>query len=259
MIHLVIREPVEYQKTLCRALEEAYDGNFVAWFASKRPATQSDSNETYVSRFLPDVGYLRLVPELKAEAQPVVILGGWSSTFAWLTLLITTALRVPVFIWADHPFPRARRNSLRRIYLKLLNRRVAGMLACGKPTVDHLASLGFDQNKITNFPYWVRVPEAWSLPPSCEANQPEQPIRLLAAGRLVPVKSFDVAIQAVALANKTAGRDVATLEVIGEGTEQQRLQALAVSLGIQKSVTFSGWLANHEVSSRMSESDALIV
>jgi len=258
MIHLVIREPVEYQKTLCHALEKAYDGNFVAWFAGKRLTTLSDSNETYVSRFLPHVGYRRMFRELKADPQPVVILGGWSSTFAWMTLLITAALRVPVFIWADHPFPRPRRNLLRRVYLKLLNRRVAGVLACGKPTVDHLASIGFDREKITNFPYWVRVPEAWSLP-GCKANQPEPPIRLLGVGRLVSVKGFDVAIRAVASANQKPNQPIATLEVIGEGKERRQLEALAATLGMQRSVTFSGWLSNDEVCRRMAESDALIV
>jgi glycosyltransferase involved in cell wall biosynthesis len=258
MIHLVIREPVEYQKTLCQALEKAYDGNFVAWFAGKRIATLSDSSETYVSRFLPHVGYRRMFRELKADTQPIVILGGWSSTFAWVTLLITAALRVPVFIWADHPLPRQRRNLLRLVYLKLLNRRVAGVLACGKPTVDHLATIGFDREKITNFPYWVRVPEAWSLPDR-EANQPEAPIRLLTVGRLVSVKGFDVAIRAVAAANEKPDQPIATLEVIGEGIERQQLEALALTLGMQRSITFSGLLSNDEVCRRMAESDALIV
>jgi glycosyltransferase involved in cell wall biosynthesis len=196
--------------------------------------------------------------ELKADTQPVVILGGWSSTFAWMTLLITAALRVPVFIWADHPFPRPRRNLLRHVYLKLLNRRVAGVLACGKLTIDHLASIGFDREKITNFPYWVRVPEAWNLP-GCEANQPEPPMRLLTVGRLVSAKGFDVAIRAVASANEKLDQPIATLEVIGEGIERQQLEALATTLGMQRSVTFSGWLSNDEVCRRMAESDALIV
>ena len=259
MIHLVIREPIDYQKTLCQALNDAYPGNFVVWFASQPAPTLREAHETFVRRFLPDDGYVRLFRELKADAQPLVILGGWSSTFAWVTLLITTILRVPVFIWADHPHPRPGRNLMRRVFLKLLSHRVAGLLACGKPTVDHLAGLGFDRSAISNFPYWVRVPEAWSLPPGCGANQSKDTIRLLTVGRLVQVKGFDIAIRAVALANEEAGKEIATLEVIGDGIERQPLEALVNDLGVARSVTFSGGLSNDEVCRRLIESDGLIV
>ena len=49
------------------------------------------------------------------------------------------------------------------------------------------------------------------------------------------------------------------LEVIGEGIERRQLESLAATLGMQRSVTFSGWLSNDEVCRRMAESDALIV
>jgi glycosyltransferase involved in cell wall biosynthesis len=259
MIHLVIREPLEYQRTLCQALNDAHQGRFVAWFATNRPAGMSNPGETFASRFLPEVGYATLFRELNADAQPIVILGGWSGAFAWITLLITRVLRVPVFIWADHPHPRKRPARLRRWYLRLLNHQVSGLLACGQPTMDHVASLGFERSKITNFPYWVRLPEDWRLPPGGENNQSEQPIRLLTVGRLVSVKAFDVAIKAVAMANEGAGNEIATLEVIGEGVERQRLEDLTTTLGAHGAIRFSGWVSNDEVCHRLRNSDALIV
>jgi glycosyltransferase involved in cell wall biosynthesis len=259
MIHLVLREPIEYQKTLCQALSGAYGERFVVWFASKNLNSVRDANETFGQRFLPDAGYLALLRELKADTQAIVILGGWASPFAWLTLLMTWMLSVPIFIWADHPHPRRRRGRLRRLYLKLVSRRISGLLACGKPTVDHLATLGFDPNEITNFPYWVRVPEEWCLPPGCESNPTKEPIRLLAVGRLVPVKAFDTAIKAVALANEKAGEQIATLEVIGEGVERDRLEGFAKTVDAHGAIRFSGWLANDEVCRRITKSDALIV
>jgi glycosyltransferase involved in cell wall biosynthesis len=259
MIHLVLREPIEYQKTLCQALSGAYGERFVVWFASKNLNSVRDAHETFAQRFLPDTGYLALLRELKADTQAIVILGGWASPFAWLTLLITWMLAVPVFIWADHPHPRKRRGRVRRLYLKVVSRRISGLLACGKPTVDHLATLGFDPDQITNFPYWVRVPEEWCLPPGGESNRTKEPIRLLAIGRLVPVKAFDVAIKAVALANEKAGEQIATLEVIGEGVERDRLEELARTVDVHGAIVFAGWLANDEVGRRITESDALIV
>src|SRR2546430_11597214 len=49
-----------------------------------------------------------------------VILCGWSSPMTNRTLLLTTLLRIPVFIWADHPHPRQRSmlvNLVRRSFL----------------------------------------------------------------------------------------------------------------------------------------------
>ncbi len=259
MIHLVIKEPLAYQKALCQTLSDAYGGGFVAWFASDDPVTERDRHENFAQRFLPQVGYRSFFRELKMDSQAIVIVGGWAFPFAWLTLLITNVLRVPVFIWVDHPHPRKQKARLRQVYLKLLRHRISGLLACGTPTVEHLATLGFEPGKITNFPYWVSLPEEWSVPSGCEANEPAHPIRLLTVGRLVSVKAIEVAIKALAQANETAGREIATLEVVGEGTERGRLQALVSALNAQHSVTFSGWLANDEVGRRLRKSDALIV
>jgi glycosyltransferase involved in cell wall biosynthesis len=259
MIHLVIREPIEYQKTLCRALNHAYSGRFVAWFAT-RPQAKSQADEPFATRFLPDVGYARLFRELKADAQPIVILGGWSSTFAWLTLLITTILRVPVFIWVDHPHPRRRNefvSRLREAWIRFLGRHSAGFLACGQPTVLHLNSLGVPLNRITSFPYWVALPKEWSLP--ADRQKGDEPLRLVTIGRQVPVKSFATAIEAVTTVNRRAGAGVVTLELIGDGPERSSLEALAQSFGANDAIIFSDWLDNHEVQNRIRASDAVVV
>ena len=261
MIHLVIREPLDYQRTLCQALSDSFTGDFVAWFAEKPGSLVFNRQENFSRRFLPEVGYARLVRELKADTQPVVILGSWSSAIALKSLLIATALRVPIFIWTDHPHPRQRNWAfarLRKGYLRLLNYRVKGFLACGQPTVKHLEGCGIDSRKITNFPYWVAVPPHWSLPPGCEETE-NGPMRLLAVGRHVPVKAFEVAIEAVALANRKAGRAIATLDLIGDGAQRRELEKLARGLRLQDVVTFSGWLSNEEVWRRLRGADALVV
>jgi glycosyltransferase involved in cell wall biosynthesis len=262
MIHLVIREPIEYQRTLCQALSDSFKGAFVAWFGETPDPPVLKPTENFSQRFLQDVGYLRLFRELKADSEAVLILGAWSSAMAYKTLLITTLLRVPIFVWTDHPHPRKRNWAfarLRQAYLRLLSHRVSGFLTCGQPTADHLESCGIDAKKIANFPYWVEVPNEWSLPRRCEAAQDEQPLRLIAVGRHVPVKAFEVAIEAVALANRKAGRNIATLDLIGDGKERPRLEALVRSLGLLNVVTSSGWLNNEEVWRRLRETDAVIV
>ena len=262
MIHLVIREPIAYQRTLCQALSDSYKGAFVAWFAEKSEPLVPKAREDFNRRFLSDVGYGALYRELRSDPQPIVILGGWSSAIAHKTLLITQLLRIPVFIWTDHPHPRQRNRVFdrgRRSYLRILGRRVAGFLACGKPTVVHLESLGIASEKITNFPYWVEVPPDWSRPGGCEEIPDQQPLRLIAVGRHVPAKAFEVAIEAVALANRNAGRRLATLELVGDGPERKSLEALARSMSLDDAVRFSGWIENDQVWKRLREADVLVI
>jgi glycosyltransferase involved in cell wall biosynthesis len=262
MIHLVIREPIGYQRTLCQALSDAYEGAFVAWFAEKSEPTLPEAGKDFTRRFISDVGYATLSRELRSDPQAIVILGGWSSAFAHKTLLITQRLSIPVFIWADHPHPRQRSRAFdrgRKSYLRFLGRRVEGFLACGQPTTLHLESLGIAPEKITNFPYWVEVPRDWSLPKGCGETHDQHPLRLIAVGRHVQVKAFEVAIEAVALANRNAGRRLATLELVGDGPERQRLEALAKSLRMEEAVTFSGWVENDQVGKRISDADVLVI
>jgi len=262
MIHLVIREPLDYQRTLCQALSHSYEGAFVAWFGEKPDLHALQRRESFTRRFLTEVGYSSLFRELRSDSEAVVILGGWSSAMVYKTLFITAVLRIPTFIWTDHPHPRKRNwilARLRQAYLRLLSYRVSGFLSCGQPTAVHLKSCGIDSRKIANFPYWVEVPNEWSLPRRCGAAQDGQPLRLIVVGRHIRVKAFEVAIEAVALANRKAGRNIATLDLIGDGKEHIYLEALVQLLGLQDMVTFSGWLNNEEVWRRLRDADALVV
>jgi glycosyltransferase involved in cell wall biosynthesis len=262
MIHLIIREPIAYQRTLCQALSDAYKGAFVAWFAARAEPSIPSSGEDFSRRFISDVGFATLYRELRSDPQAVVILGGWSSTFAHKTLLMTQLLRIPVFIWTDHPHPRQRSLAFergRKGYLRTLGRRTAGFLACGKPTAKHLENLGIAPEKITNFPYWIKVPAYWAPPSKCAEIDDQQPLHLIAVGRQVPVKNFEVAIKAVALANQDADRHLATLELVGDGPERQRLEALVESMGLAGTVKFSGWVENEQACQRIRDADALVI
>jgi glycosyltransferase involved in cell wall biosynthesis len=64
---------------------------------------------------------------------------------------------------------------------------------------------------------------------------------LVAVGRLVPIKRYDVAIRAFAL----AAEDVPLrLVIVGDGSERPRLERLARELRVQDRVRFTGWRAD---------------
>jgi glycosyltransferase involved in cell wall biosynthesis len=265
MIHLVTWLPRPYQRTLCRTLSEAYGGEFVAWFAERTHKDfpyRSDAKNLFVHRYLSEVGYGKFLRELRSDPQAFVILSGWSSPMTIRTLLAVTLLRKPIFVWADHPHPRQRsimEKLARKTLLRLLTLKVSGLLACGKPTVEHLVSLGSERGKITNFPYWVDLPNEWAVPERCSDEvATNRPLRLLAIGRLAPVKQFEVAIEAVALANRKAGTSLAELVVVGDGPERAKLEEMSQSIAGSK-VKFTGWLQGEEIVARVREADALVL
>lgn len=267
MIHLVTWLPLPYQLTLGRALHRAYGDDFVVWFAErthKEFPYRSSSSDEFHARYLAEEGYAKLWRALRSDPEAVVILSGWWSPMTNRTLVMTSLMRIPVFIWADHPHPRGRNSlleSARRAYLRFVGRRARGFLACGTPTLEYLVSMGIDRAKLTVFPYWVDVPDEWSLPARCLADDAAVtgPLRLVAVGRLAEVKRFEVAIEAVALANQRAGYKLAELMMIGDGPERANLETLARSLGGESAVSFRGWLENDKVYQELNGADVLVV
>jgi glycosyltransferase involved in cell wall biosynthesis len=261
MIHLILREPIAYQKTLYSVLSEHYNGAVTAWFHERSSLDRSFDPRLDRLRFLSETGYRQLWRELRQDSEPVVILGSWSSEIAYKTLLIVLILRVPVFIWADHPHPVKRRlakDLMRKVYLRVLSRLVAGFLACGRPTASELATLGIDPHKITVFPYWVDLPGRWSLPNAASVSE-SAVFRLVAIGRLVAVKQFEVAIKAVFLANAKAPQRSIELILVGDGADRPLLERAAASYGCQEAVKFCGWLDGDDLSSQITSADALVL
>ncbi|HIS69016.1 MAG TPA: glycosyltransferase [Candidatus Gallacutalibacter stercoravium] len=74
---------------------------------------------------------------------------------------------------------------------------------------------------------------------------------VISVGALTARKHFDITIQALALARRKIPD--ATLTVVGQGEERQRLEELAQKLGLGQAVTFTGFLPNEEVLARMAE------
>jgi glycosyltransferase involved in cell wall biosynthesis len=267
MIHLVTWLPLPYQLTLCRALHRAYGDQFVVWFGEKTHKDfpyRSPLRDEFHSHYLSEEGYRKLWRALRSDREAVVILSGWRSPMTNRTLLMTSLMRIPVFIWSDHPHPRLRTwliESLRRAYLRFLGRRAKGFLVCGSPTREYLASLGIDRTKLTVFPYWVEIPELWTLPSRVFADETRQcePLRLIVVGRLAEVKRFDVAIEAVALVNERGGCRLADLVVVGDGPERSNLERLVRSLGCESAISFPGWLEIEDVNREVQNADAVMV
>lgn len=101
--------------------------------------------------------------------------------------------------------------------------------------------------RIPNFARMVAVPVA--------SNQARVPVRLLALGRLVEKKGFDVLLDAIALLRLPAG----TLQVViaGDGPARAALETRAQTLNASTPVDFVGWIK--DVAPLFAEADLFVL
>ncbi len=85
--------------------------------------------------------------------------------------------------------------------------------------------------------------------------EPSAKLELIFVGGLIPCKACDLGLRAAAPLLRD---DSARFTVVGDGPEQNRLEQLAKSLGIEKAVSFCGWLSHSEVLRRLRSADVLV-
>jgi len=118
--------------------------------------------------------------------------------------------------------------------------RGAGFHAISESTRDDLVLRGIDRNRIE-----VIHPGVDSVHYGPDAETPRSdPPSFLYVGRLKRYKGIDVAIRALALARKR--RPDLVLHVAGGGDDRNRLERLALSLGLGDAVRFHGFVAEQE-------------
>lgn len=104
-------------------------------------------------------------------------------------------------------------------------RRDLRMLGIGRPERFHVVPLGLD------------------LAPLLQAPQKPAagPVRVGIVGRLVPIKDHDMFLHGIAKLRQLTGRAV-HCRVIGDGPLRSDLEALSRQLGLERLVTFTGWV-----------------
>ena len=84
---------------------------------------------------------------------------------------------------------------------------------------------------------------------------PRSKLELIFVAGLIPCKGCDLALRAAAPLLKD---DLARFTILGDGPERDRLEILARSLGIERAVSFCGWVKHAEVLSRLRCADVMV-
>jgi glycosyltransferase involved in cell wall biosynthesis len=77
------------------------------------------------------------------------------------------------------------------------------------------------------------------------------PLRVLAIGRLTYYKGFEYLIQAAALLPHIL------VEIVGKGDQKKKLESLIIKLGVEDRVVLRGALSDHELQQRLNDCDCL--
>jgi glycosyltransferase involved in cell wall biosynthesis len=167
---------------------------------------------------------------------------------------------IPVFLmiwqlarevwWYESPFPlNAVGYALEPFYLRLY--RQTPVLTFSESTAGDLRSLGF-RSAITVVPVGVEPVGAPDEPKSIEPA-------FIYAGRLSPSKRVHEILEAFAFFRKEHGSG--RLVLVGNGSKPylDRLDRMAVQLGVADSVEFCGWLEGPAKHRRMAQAYALLM
>lgn len=98
--------------------------------------------------------------------------------------------------------------------------------------------------------------EKFPLTPKAPAvADPSKPLRISFVGRLVALKGVDMLIAAAAPLIRSGALH---LDIIGDGPERERLQAMAQSENITAGVCMDGWIPHAQLGARLRESDLFV-
>jgi glycosyltransferase involved in cell wall biosynthesis len=87
------------------------------------------------------------------------------------------------------------------------------------------------------------------------SQDPSAKLDLIFVGGLIPCKACDLGLRAAA---PLLRNDLAHFTVVGDGPERGNLEQLAKSLGIEKAVSFAGWVSHEEVLRRLRSADVMV-
>jgi glycosyltransferase involved in cell wall biosynthesis len=191
----------------------------------------------------------------------------------WMPSFIAPALPIP-FIWGPigggQKVPkelmgtlarRDRRQERSRTFLQSLwratparrrcARKASAILVCNKETKGVLSRWG---DKIVDFP--VNGISREDIAAETPALVGRHGFRLLYVGRFDPIKGLPLALEALRILLEIC--PAATLELVGEGPERLRLEALAARLGITDRLIWTPWSPRSEIFARMRRSDVFL-
>lgn len=173
--------------------------------------------------------------------------GIWNSDAKWTSAMVVHGAD-PVLEASEHEF-------LQRCVATDANRGLSKIILVGNRLKSYARHLGYDMSRVTVIPNGFNNPKNLGR----RIDAVDGPVRLVSVARLVPVKGIDDALHAVATLRIRRPELDWRYDVVGDGPERRKLEALTVQLGLECRVRFLGALPNARALQMLDESDIFVL
>jgi glycosyltransferase involved in cell wall biosynthesis len=188
-------------------------------------------------------GYRKLISYLNDPAYQVIVVGGYARPVEMFAVGWLKLKHIPFVLNTDGGFYQGGRVKL--LLKKWLVQSASHYLANGSIAAETLQRYGADKNKITNYHFTsIFENEVISDPIEEQArlylrttlNIPAEATVLLTIGRYIPLKGFELVIEAMQQLNNPN----IYLYMLGEGPMRTNYEALIDQYGLQDRVILTG-------------------
>ena len=200
--------------------------------------------------FIPDVPSILSV--LKERNSLLFFIGAKGITK--ILLLITAVLLNIRFVYftdtlPDDHFKGVKGFFRRRFIFYMVFRYAEKVLSTGTAGVEQLITFGCPESKAVNFPYFIEIPSLKDVEKSQKKNGmfldtygAQDDVVLLASGRFIRRKGFDIIIDALHMYLKSSDNKQVKLFIAGDGPLSGELRKQVAELNLEKHVFFPGWV-----------------
>ena len=182
--------------------------------------------------------------------------GFFSHRLVWAGFRALAASQARLAIFSEAPEQTPATGWLKRLRGRLLAarwaRRFAFVLAIGGVGCEFFSRVGFPEEKIVPFGYFLDVPPLADATPG---RTSDGVVRFSSAGQLIHRKGIDLLVRACADLPATGWR----LDLYGDGPERPRLEQMVRSLGLANRVAFHGVVSNDAVRSALAQADCAVL
>ena len=182
--------------------------------------------------------------------------GFFSHHLVWAGFRALAASQARLAIFSEAPEQTLATGWLKRMRGRFLAtrwaHRFAFVLAIGGVGCEFFSRIGFPEEKIVPFGYFLDVP---SLAETFAAKPKADHVRFVSAGQLIRRKGIDLLVRACGDLPATGWR----LDIYGDGPERQRLEHLVRSLGLSDRVAFQGVTSSDAVQATLAQADCTVL
>ncbi|MFD2082499.1 glycosyltransferase family 4 protein [Actinopolymorpha cephalotaxi] len=165
---------------------------------------------------------------LRSRPDVVIFVGSAYYLSTWIAALLARALNRPVLFWTQGWL--AEETGLKRLVRVSFYRLADRLLLYGHRAADIGVKMGFPRERMTVVYNSVGRPRREAVGKSETSSRPGSSTEVILVSRLIKERGVEVLLQAARLLDAQGSRT--TINLIGDGPEEERLKKLASDLGV---------------------------